>query len=502
MRFGTCYGGGWGSPDKHLAFCRIQELRGGLAVGVSFRPATGFGNAWFSIYQNARFVKAVYVAEDMTANIILRSSRADQSIAVLRSGAMQYDCVNAARTFEGTASGSLLSWSWPSEYLGIFDEDNDAAPAWISSLSLSGITWAVCNPSSIDTRGEIALSIAIDGSTATVEAYNNNGVLASGSGSFPGTITLAESEASGISGSVYIDTGAVDGSIITAIYRWPKSMLIKRGGTTIASVPFNSADSADYSDLALASGTYSYVLQAISDTGMAGTASSPISVVISLPPQPPEDLVYSEGDAAETILAFSPSATTGATYRAYLQQPGAETIDMDNVAATAIAGSEEITLPAITGYPGTARVILRAVKSGIEDGNTVQLALDYDASGNYLPLKPNSADIKDISLSNGLTANVTASYLSDGSPVVATSIKLFSREPDGTYDLNSPDDSAAISNGLAVLEATYTAGWRYFMVMASTAGGVLSANRSEEVKMYLSDAGNVIPFASGIISRG
>ena len=84
-------------------------------------------------------------------------------------------------------------------------------------------------------------------------------------------------------------------------------------------------------------------------------------------PAPPTNLAYASGNAAATVLSFTPSATGGATYRAYLADAIDGVMNLNDIQATALAGANSITLPAITGYPGIAYAIVRAASGGIEE---------------------------------------------------------------------------------------------------------------------------------------
>jgi hypothetical protein len=222
-------------------------------------------------------------------------------------------------------------------------------------------------------------------------------------------------------------------------------------------------------------------------------------------------LAYKSGAASATVLQFTASPTSGATYRAYFQNIGDAAIDFETIAATANAGSTQISLPAITGYPGTARIVLRAVKTGVEEQNLSTLELEYDSNGARV-VRPNSASLDRGSMvvSAGLSVSIAGRYDSNNETVAATTLKLFSRLPGGSYDYASPESTgalAAVGAGVkaATLTATFaTVGWRYLRAVAFSAGGVASNSTDcPEICEYVGDGAVAAPEnVQARVSRG
>lgn len=322
----------------------------------------------------------------------------------------------------------------------------------------------------------------------------------------------------------------------------------------------------------LAAGTYYYRLTAVSDTGEDGAESDVVSVTLSGAPRPPTGLAYLEGGAADTVLQFLSSPTEGAAYRAYLQPPGAAPLNLDDApcatasshplwlaghayvlgemvapsvwngrryectcagttgpsapawpltpGATVADGSVEWTcrayqmaLPAVTGCPGVARVLLRAVKDGVEERNLDSLELEYDAGGDYVPPRPNvpGLDTRRLSVADGLTLTVRGVYSSQGQRGGATELRMFTRPLGGAYDYAEPVATAALSavgpNGLqtaTLIHAFSAAGWRYVRLLAATAAGTLSDPAgAPEALVYVSTAAAPAPVEfSAWASRG
>jgi hypothetical protein len=140
-----------------------------------------------------------------------------------------------------------------------------------------------------------------------------------------------------------------------------------------------------------------------------------------------------------------------------------------------------ITLPAISGYAGLARVILRATDGGVEEKNLAVLELEFTAAGAYVLPRPNTPQLRvdGIAVTGGLTAGVTALYDPAGEKGVATKLQLFTRTPSGSYNYAAPADeenlaASGVLRGASLSKTFAVAGWYYLRVLAATAAGVQS----------------------------
>lgn len=496
---GQTFGVPFGTPEK-AADIRARVRRPGAAA-VRVRPATGYGGQWWGIYVAARRRAVVWAAEsgEARAAVALSPGGARQAVVVLPHGqARDTDHYRAARELE-TADRVTLSWTWPVEVIGAFDAG--AQVEELSSWSLDGLDWTHLAPQSqSETRGTLTVDVSVAGGTATVTVSGASGAICSGSGSAGGAVTLDEANGSGVSGSVSVDSGCPDIADATLRCRVPARMRILRGTTDPPTalqdtVSFRRTPGETWTEPdGLAAGTYVYALRPVSDTGQAGTAGASASTTISSPPDAPTDLAYDSGDAAATTLSFTASATDGATYRAYLQGIGAEHYDLESPAATAAAGETTVTLPAITGYPGTARVVVRAVASGVEEQNAASVALEYDASGAYVAPRPNVPTLVDVAVSSGTSLSVEVAYDPHDEAASPATVELYARDPDGTYTYASPAGSASLSaaDGAATrtasVDATLSAGWHYLTARALTSAGLDSGADAPERLVYISSA--------------
>lgn len=511
MNYGQAYSAGYGNPEAHIQYFRVTNF--GPYLNVVFKPAPNLGDAFFSIYRNARLVARVYAFEGVeTAPIAVGAGAVtgSASVLILRDGQISdtwYSCIAVARYFESSNSSKVtLAWTWKPEIIGCVD---GFSSAWV----LNGLTYANTERlTDHQTWGRLLVDFTVAGSDVTVTVKLGATTLATGAGAFPGTIVLAGT----LTGSVVIAGGAITQLEQALFARWPAGMQIKRGvvdppTAVITTVDFNRADTCQYTETTdLTVTTYYYRLQPVSDSGDAGDATDTFAATVNGPPAAPTALAYSSGDAAATIISFTP--TPGCSTRAYLQQPAAGFIDLANIAATTAIGVGTITLPAIVG-DGTARVIVRAVSGGVEDKNVNTLDLEYDA-GLYVNPRPNKPQIDRLSIAvtSGRTLAIRGLYSKQNQHGLATQLQLFYRSATAygsTYDFTTPIATQALADAgfnsmwTATLNYTFSSNGLYYVtVKAATATGVQSTDYADEVLVDASDVNAGAPTAQIFVSRG
>ena len=518
MIYGSVYGSGYGDPENMVESFNYEESSRSVgALRYSFTPAANFGDAFFGVYIDSVMVDEVYAEEDAKVDFrsVPSSGDGEHSFLILRHGNISnYPMPRVARALDTTtAKKTTLWWTWPYEIIGSFDSGGEANPD-LSSWSLTGLTPLNMEKGLCVTRNRLTFDMATDGDT-TITLYCNKGAVATGTVTAPGTLTLAEANDSGISGTVVVGAAPTDATDSILHVRWPEYMSILRGTASPPTVAVDSfyfvgeLESLWTEPVALTPTTYYYKLRPYSDTGDVGTDSAVITIILPAPPVAPSALAYASGNAAETVLSFTPSTTVGATYRLYLKKIADVYMNLVTVAATAAAEAEAITLPAITGYAGTVRVILRAINGGVEEKNTVELDLEYDAAGAFVPARPPVPGIVDYSVASGLTVSIDGSVSTFEGLATPATLQLFLRDADGSYDFANPDDTTALAVGTpstnytATVEAAVGAtGWKYATLKTATAAGTQSENYADEVLIYVSDVNVAAPAVTGYISRG
>jgi hypothetical protein len=472
---------------------------------VEFIPATGFGNSWFSIFLNGVFQEAVYAAESKTSQAVITSENGKNFVAVLWTGEEQIrNQDNVVEETEQTGQKVSLEWDWPYEIIGNPDSE-------LSNWALTGFTREWTESGTTSTRRQLQIEIAEDGGTATITGTRNQTEVFSGSAALGATATLTESNSSGISGSVDVGAAAADGTESLTL-RLPASIGIYRDTSpsptvSVGTVNYNDADSAIFTEgTALSAATYYYRLRATSDTADVGDYGTDSSIIVPGTPDAPDDLAYSSGDASATVLSFTASESVGATYSLYMATIGAGILDVQNAVATAGAGSTTITMPAVTGYAGTVRVLLRATLSDIEEKNGQELRIEYDAAGAYVAPRPNTPILDDAVITSGTTVTVAVSYDTTGEEGTAQDVQLFTRTPSGSYDFDTPEDTDTLAGSGTIKTGSLTTGlangWHYITAMAATAAGLQSATEAQEQLVYVSDTNISSPTADIRLAGG
>lgn len=204
--------------------------------------------------------------------------------------------VTAVPSFESSGdSGQLASWS-----LSGMQRFTNVRPVDLFP------NWARLEVTLIDTGGTRAVTLS-----------QNGREVASGSRAGDGTITLAESNGSGLSGSVDVTySGDVtSGSDLTI--RWPKAFAIHYQKSAFTAPDFPRTpeailvddgrnNSRTYRSPQLASGTWRIVAHQRDANGneSAGLAGGGDSVDLVTPPDAPTGLAYVSGDAEATIIEW------------------------------------------------------------------------------------------------------------------------------------------------------------------------------------------------------
>jgi len=503
MRFGSLWGAGFGSPDNHVLFFEPSiGTNGNLSIRA--QAAAGFGNAFFGVYANTKRVGVLYLPEGEIVRGNFHAPVVSASLAILRHGTLSdYLMDRPARSYEAaTSKRATLTWSWSPEILGTPDI------TWLTSWSLAGVLPSMLTLGQPITRGQLTATVTIDGAAVTVSVSNGGDPLASGTGTASSTITLTGT----LSGAVTVGPSPVVASA-PLLFRFPSKMEVLRGLTdpptiVVATILFDNLDMNRWTELTdLAAGTYHYRLRTVSDTGEQGASGASVTAVIPGPPGAPTGLHYHSGNAAATVIHWTASPTVGATYRLYVQPIAADFMDM-NIYTVVAAGSTSATLTAIVGYPGSVRILLRAVNGGVEEANLSFLNLEYDASGNYVPPRPNNPTFGNLVVLSGLTISLQGAYTPYGEKGTPTKLQLFSRSLTGSYDFTAtPDAEGTLDAGtnvrLASISKTYlTAGWLYLTLKAATAAGVQSESYATEHLVYISDATVAAPTFTAEVSRG
>lgn len=352
-------------------------------------------------------------------------------------------------------------------------------------------------------------TITVSGGTASIVLYAAGVEVASGSGAVGGAVAFTGDH---ISGSVTVAADAATDSG-RVYFHYPKYMRIKRDTsnpptTVVATVAFDKKDQRTWTEPSdLTGGTYYYRIQPINAEGDVGDDSTSATKTIYTIPEAPTALAYASGGAAACVITWTKSTTAGCTYNVYVEQPGTGYMDLSTPTATTLADAETATI-AISPTTGTARVVVRAEKSGVEEKNLNVLTLQF-SSGTYVTPTPNTPTMYEsqTSVDVGNVLRTVVNYPTTDEWGVATKINLYKRAQGGSYNYASPLATGLLQSAReGIKQATVVGslgadGVYYVAARAQTAAGAESTT-SSEIMVVANTANLAAPPFTAIVARG
>lgn len=154
------------------------------------------------------------------------------------------------------------------------------------------------------------------------------------------------------------------------------------------------------------------------------------------------------------------------------------------------------TLTALSSdYTGTRRIVVRAVRGNIIDGNAETLYIEY-VNGQVIPARPPKPKAESYITLSGRTLTVPAGVNLIQSAGTPTWLHLFTRTPGGAFDYDNPDDIVRLGTASgkvivtdstgAPLTAQYTHGSdaliEYALRTATAIGNVVKVNGDTNVQ--------------------
>ena len=329
-------------------------------------------------------------------------------------------------------NSSLLGLELPSRFVSaIWDWTVDIIDppdfSTITDVEISGLNRGLTQSTDVLTRGLITMIVSRVVNDVTVCLYDKtSSLIAEGTATMngPTVLTLAESNSSGVQGTMTVADNLFPTSTFPIEARWPDAMYVYRNSQIVAKVGFDGGTSGRWIEpAALDAGLYHYTLAAMSDTDELGLESTSQDITILVEPEPVENLAYLSGSTPTTILEFDPSETVGAIYNLYVRKPSALSFDTSTPVQTLPAGSTSVEV-AISEYPGTVVFLIRAETDGLEEKNLNTLELEYDSAGDIVSPRQNIPEVRAVSVSSFRPAptstpepSVEFKPLSGGAPV-------------------------------------------------------------------------------------
>lgn len=496
-----------GNSDDMLQIFEVVAL-GDDEARVTVRAKANYGDTYWGIVVDGQTQHLIYLPEGES---VIRTiwfdpfNSRDPAVSVVPNGDWSYVAGGIDLAIQQIAFLEDKAKNVRIEFNAVIDviDDSFGDTSQLSGWSLSGLRRFTTGSKvdNYDTRVKIDLELTTAGSIRTLNLYAaENLLIATGSRTGDGVITLSEQNDSGLSGSVTVAYSS--GIVLGTAYlhaRWASSYTIKVGTTYPTALVTASVEDDGFANRfsevveGLDPGTYEYWIDTISDNGVTKSATAALgSFTIPGRPEAPGDisLQSTPGDWTGTNIEFAASATGGATYRIYDSDLD-DAIDWGNIAATEAAGSGtiQITLPSLSSAAaGIRRVSVVAVNGGVEDSERKEIAIEYDSSGNVVPARPNVPEFF-IESVNGLDLTVRWVYERFEEKGIATELQFFLVAEGATASYGVADATQALDTtenlevGTTVVTAS-GAGWYKVVARAATSGGTLSENTTESDPEY------------------
>lgn len=326
----------------------------------------------------------------------------------------------------------------------------------LTGISVSGLKRKL-NVASVNGRptwGVLDLALTTAGGVHTITGSVNGRVMVTGSRTGDGTITLTGAGAR-ISMTLTYTGDFTSG--VQLIARWPAyyPIYIKTSAFVNGDFPQDAdarvkddgfSNNFVFKSQTLTAGTKYVVVHSVGDDGLESTSieGGGTPVTIYAIPDLATNLHYISGDGTNTLIGWTaPVSDTSVTYN-YYDSGDTGIISLVTPTGTHAAGATPTqTLADIGTYTGARYVVVRSVKSGVEDPTLNMLTLNY-AAGVIIPLvAPPAAGGQPITTS-GRTITIPVGIYLDPNFAYPQNLELYVYKVGSSPDYNNPTATKAI----------------------------------------------------------
>jgi len=505
----------WGENESYMKTFEIIDNGDGLGARVKMRAIPDAAQNWALVTDGVLTdVVSVLDDADVFGRAIYDQNRIEHLISASPLGGwnstLDIDVITEHENFAEDKGRSVkLSWDAVLEDIESFG-DNSQLTAW----SFAGVSRFNNVSRHLEnlTQAKVNIELTTASGTHTLNLYQENTLVATGSRVGDGVLTFSEVSSSGLSGSVTLAFSAAFALSAEAfvVMRFASSYEIHFNSVlsfprdpegTVIDDGFSSSFSFILDDQAIT--TFDFLIRAISDTEKTSSnTAAQGTVIIPGRPEAPTGISLVSGNALATFIRFTSSSTAGATYRLYDSELNLAT-DFLTVATTypnfVPSTLETVQLPAIAVGAGKRTITLVALSGGSEDTRRLTLEIEYDSAGNVVFPRPNDA-MGRISTRNEKTLTVDFTYHGVDEAATPDTMQLFLfADGDDETDFSSPAATLAIAPGeggtvTGQISATASVnGWYTWAVKAFVSSSMVqSESASTEGPEYLSD---VVPAA-------
>jgi hypothetical protein len=477
---------------------------------MQLQAKTNWGNKYWTLLADATLLKPFLVPDTAPVSIPVEFDPTYHvhSIYAIPLGLWSYIdssfLLDHVRDIFEASCGTALDVQWDAS-IAYHDK---GCSSQFSNWSLTGVRRFTTgySVSGWATRLRMDVILSTAGGVHTVKLYSKSLLLASGSRTGDGSVTLTPTTVGGVSGTVTLtytaDLAAAAAAWVEA--SWASKYLIYESTTLLKTVPDAGLANTQLARLdTLGSGVHNIRLKVITDTGVTSGYGTATAATIPFRPPSPSKPAYLDGDWTNTRIIFSsavlgwvtltakalrqwviPSTgpagyayectqagTTGVleptwpttvgntvtdggvvwtcraevTYLIYdsvLDQP--TNFVAASKTAVAATGTVTVALDSLTAAAaGVRRLQIRSTCGSIQDPECLTLEIEYAASGSVVLPKP---DAPMCWISSVVGRAVTLSYFYDGSAdqVTPVTIQLWALLDGASINWSVPDATAAI----------------------------------------------------------
>jgi hypothetical protein len=482
MKWGQRWGDYWGDPGESISGLSVVPAAFGTgAMTVQWSGAhTG---AWYKVYVDG-CLRATTRSVEVTLD---GEPGAHHVVEVIDVGPLNGDPDYDPAFAVGAAPGSRAQLTWDAIYS--LRAENDQA-GQLANWSVSGLVRSAPRFDPLGPRtGRLYVRLTDSGGQRTVDLFEDDArssLVATGTRSGDGVVTLSESGGSGISGQVSVTYSEDDADIELEVTWAPEYPVYWDGGSGVISFAAPLAvlrdageDQLQFLSAALADGAYKFAVGARDEAGNESAPTADLPVTISTWPDPPTDLTVTYTGAGGYTLTWTDSPSPDVTkYRVYVSAAD-QPIEYSSFTVEVNPGIETYDGSGLSAA-GEYRFAVRAFDGTYEERNTYEVAVELNAQLNQISPKPNVPHNLLATPQSGGDIRVSCRYDRILEQAVATEIRVYWDAGSGTIDFATPMATVPLVEGpnyasVSVVKGGLTDGQTYlFACKAATAGGVES----------------------------
>jgi len=490
-----------GDNDDYLKVFKLDDLGDGIGCRLTIKAVEGYGNLYYALVCDGIPQRTIYLPEDETRQVTLTydPNLTNHAVSVVPIG--EWDEIPPG-------CDVLIQQNYFENDKGYWSEITFDATYTVQSNSSQFSNWHLTGiqrfknvkpVSYFKTRGRLDITLSSADAVHMLTLSLGDFVIATGSITGDGVITLTESNSSGVNGSVtlnYSSDLAIGAAFAEVAYA--KAYKIYVNGTynnTLNDYGLSNAYTTRIGPLS--AGVHSITLKPVSDSDIEGNAATSTAVTINGRPEAVTNQQVISGNYLNTLISWTGSSTVGATYNLYDSRINDST-NLREVIDTKgnSLGTVYAMLPALAGIEqGIRRVIVESSLAGIESGYRKEIAIEYDSNGDVVLARPNIPGFQFNRIESGNKLFVDYYYNRVEEQATGVQAQLFMVASGSSINFSNPMAvrSMPVTTGVDIVTGTLSgiagsSGYYNFCVRTARATGLQSQNTQQLGPFYLSTA--------------